>query len=125
VSATATSTAVFPPRRGGRHRDLLREKDCGGPGWRAYDIAVFRWTEAYYEENEKQWSPFLERYRQERPLSEIDLQAVPLFVAPRHLWLMGGEVADAAYQGFSSVGDRYFDKALRFLREWESRTPDA
>jgi Ser/Thr protein kinase RdoA (MazF antagonist) len=95
--------------------------DCCGPGWRAYDIAVFRWAIAFYDQHDRHWPPFLAGYQRQRRLSDLDLQAVPLFVALRHLWLMGSEAANGVYLGYDTVDDRYFDRTIGFLRDWGRR----
>jgi Ser/Thr protein kinase RdoA (MazF antagonist) len=101
--------------------------DCGGPGWRAYEIAVFLWNAvlAKKEEAEPRWAAFLEGYTAVRPLKALDLAAVPLFVAIRHLWWMGLQCGNARDWGYGDRGDRFFDRGLTFLREWEHDRIDA
>jgi Ser/Thr protein kinase RdoA (MazF antagonist) len=93
--------------------------DCCGYGIRAYDLAVFHWC-FHQEANEKL---VVEQYRQgyqdERPLNEVDLRAIPLFVAARYIWHMGLHTANGADWGFGWLNDAYFDKAMKNLRACE------
>ena len=68
-------------------------------GWRAYDIAVFRWGRALNKQGEKLWEAFLEGYMQYRAIQPMDLAAVPLFVAMRQIWLLGMHTLNAADWG--------------------------
>lgn len=98
--------------------------DCCGPGWRAYDIAVFRWSRIFNQQDEKLWEAFLEGYTQQRTLQSVDLTAVPLFVAGRQIWLMGLHTSNASDWGYSFLDDRYFDESMNILRECVKRTND-
>jgi len=100
--------------------------DVCGHGWRAYDLAVFYWGAALGKSrlgwDDKQvehvWVSYLEGYQERRPLSDLDLQAVPLFVAVRHFWFLGLHTANWDYWGWSEVDDHFFERELTFLREW-------
>jgi Ser/Thr protein kinase RdoA (MazF antagonist) len=97
--------------------------DCGGPGWRAYDIAAFR--QGPQGRQDEAWEAFLKGYTERRSLSQLDLAALPWFVALRHLWLMGLHAANTPDWGCSLLSDDYFDGGgvggLEFLREWEAK----
>ena len=95
--------------------------DCCGPGWRAYDVAVFLWGWSLQRRKkaDRLWAAFLKGYTKRRPLAPLDLAAVPLFVAIRHIWLLGLHTGNGHDWGFGWMNDRYFDRALKFLREWE------
>ena len=95
--------------------------DCCGMGWRAYDIAVFRWAAG---REDAQWQAFLRGYRERRDLHVRDLAAVPWFVAARHIWLIGLHTGNAQDWGAGWLNDAYFESGgaggLKFLREWEA-----
>lgn len=93
--------------------------DCCGWGWHAYDIAVFRWGARLRRKAKEQWEPFLQGYTAERHLHRADLQGVPCFVGVRHLWFMGLHTENGHDWGFGWINDRYFDRAVKFLRDWE------
>jgi Ser/Thr protein kinase RdoA (MazF antagonist) len=95
--------------------------DCCGAGWRAYDIAVFRWAAG---REDTVWEAFLKGYRERRDLHVRDLAAVPWFVAARHIWLLGLHTGNAQDWGSGWLNDAYFDSGgmggLQFLRAWEA-----
>jgi len=99
----------------------LFDFDCCGPGWRAYDIAVFRWRWGDDEKGNERWAAFLEGYRSLRPIGERDLAAVPLFVAARAIWLRGLHAANTANWGRSWLNEAYWDRLLEGLREWQAK----
>jgi len=100
---------------------MMFDFDCCGPGWRAYDIAVFRWRWGDDEAGEARWTAFLEGYRSLRPIGEADLAAVPLFVVARAIWLRGLHAANTADWGRSWLNDAYWDRLLKGLREWQAK----
>ena len=94
--------------------------DCCGVGWRAYDIAVFRWNSRLLEKDKEWWPSFLHGYRDERSLADIDIKATDVFVAIRHLWLLDLHIGIGRDAGYGFLNDRYFDRGLTFLRKWEA-----
>ena len=95
--------------------------DCCGWGWRAYDIAVFRWEARLSEKEKERWPPFLHGYREKRHISESDLHATSDFVALRHFWLLGLHASNGCDTfGYGWMHDRYFDRAIKFFRAWET-----
>jgi hypothetical protein len=52
------------------------------------------------------------------------VEAVPLFVAIRHFWLLGLHTGNARDWGAGWLHDRYFDQSLKFLRRWEAKRLD-
>jgi Ser/Thr protein kinase RdoA (MazF antagonist) len=98
--------------------------DCCGPGWRAYDLAVCLWSNVVRGKPRtaaRRWREFLRGYREVRPLARANLEALPLFVAARHLWIMGLHAASGRYRGYSKLGAGYFKRETHFLRAWEQR----
>ena len=94
--------------------------DCGGFGWRAYDIAVFRWGVLRLPGNQSSedlWQAFTDAYSTERYLKATDLAAVPDFVAIRQIWLMGLHAAFGKERGAAFLNDAYFDRQMKILRE--------
>lgn len=95
--------------------------DICGYGWRAYDIAEFRLAREIHsggnkEEIEKLWESFLNGYRTVRNISESDLQAVPIFVALRQLWLFGLCFSDTEFDGVADFDDGFIDSKMNFFR---------
>lgn len=93
--------------------------DCGGFGYRAYDLAVFRWCSRLKEQEEVWWDPYLRGYRSARPLADLDEQAIPLFVAARYIWHMGVHTQNAVDWGCGWLDDDYFNEKLKYLRALE------
>jgi Ser/Thr protein kinase RdoA (MazF antagonist) len=94
--------------------------DCGGFGYRAYDLAVFLWCCRLEEAVAVRWIPFLEGYQETRAIHERDLQAVPLFVCARYLWHMGVHAQNSHDWGFDFLSDKYFDDHIHLLRQAEA-----
>lgn len=94
--------------------------DFCGSGFRAYDLAVFRWCGRLSDKELVWWEPYLRAYRELRPLADLDLQAVPLFICARHIWHMGLHTGNASDWGYGDLNDAYFDKRLKWLRELEA-----
>lgn len=97
--------------------------DCCGMGWRAYDLAVFQWCRVDHRDPEKAgfqdecWDSFIQAYQEVRPLQEIDVELIPLFVAIRQVWLIGLHTGNSAIWG-AWQDDAYFDRKLKFLHDW-------
>jgi Ser/Thr protein kinase RdoA (MazF antagonist) len=94
--------------------------DCGGFGYRAYDLAVFLWCCRLENAVAVRWAPFLESYRENRSIHARDVQAVPLFVCARYLWHMGVHTQNSPDWGIDFLNDRYFDSHLKDLRQAEA-----
>jgi Ser/Thr protein kinase RdoA (MazF antagonist) len=99
----------------------LFDFDDGGPGFLAYDLAVFLWSTRTFMAAERRhlWRPFVEEYQDAHPISAADLEAIPLFVAARHLWLMGEYAARTDEWGTDWLNEVWLERQLAFLREWE------
>lgn len=98
--------------------------DCCGMGWRAYDMAVYRWGTNWDGNTKARWEHFLRGYQEVRQVTELDLQAVNSFVAIRQFWLMGLHTSNGQDWGFGWMNDTYFDHSLRFFRRWETEQTD-
>lgn len=93
--------------------------DSCGPGWRAYDLAVFRWWHRAHRKPEAVWLDFLAGYAARRAPSEADLAAVPLLVAVRHIVLLGTAVGNVDHFGNRWwLDDAFFDTRLKALADW-------
>lgn len=94
-----------------------------GLGFRAYDLATFRWGAAMGPhrlgtDDRALWSAFLAGYAERRPVLAPDLAAIPPLVAARHFWYLGLQMANWDYWGRVEVNDEFFDRELGFLRDW-------
>jgi Ser/Thr protein kinase RdoA (MazF antagonist) len=94
--------------------------DNGGPCWRTYDLASFRWSVAWNQADEAIWEAFLRGYRDHRSLAEVNMQAVPLFALVRHLYIVGMQAGHADEWGSSFINETYIDKHIKFLQSCEA-----
>ncbi|MBV9256122.1 MAG: phosphotransferase [Actinobacteria bacterium] len=100
--------------------------DVCGPGWRAYDLAVFRWgvelgrvrVGRTDDEVRRLWDAFMQGYSSRRIVGDADLHAVPSLVAARHLWFLGVTAGNWDNWSCNEVDDTFIDRELAFLREW-------
>ncbi len=93
--------------------------DCGGVGYRAYDLAVFLWCCRLEDAVAVRWEQFLKSYRETRLIDELDVDAIPLFVCARYLWHMGVHAQNSPSWGIGFLNDKYFDDNLKKLRQAE------
>jgi Ser/Thr protein kinase RdoA (MazF antagonist) len=95
--------------------------DCGGRGWRAYDLAVFWWSMSTGKNPADIWEAFLDGYGRDR-LTPADLCALPWFVVARTLWLLGLHAGLRHRLGSVFLsGENYWQKIVDFLRTWETQ----
>jgi Ser/Thr protein kinase RdoA (MazF antagonist) len=102
--------------------------DCLGYGWRAYDLAVLRWSigpamggEGIGEPRLSQvWAAYLQSYQGSRPLTTQEQAALPYFVALRQIRVLGWDVQRAldGRLGAWLLTDHYFEHQISELRNW-------
>lgn len=92
--------------------------DCCGPGFRAYDLAVFLWNlkTNYKGQVADNWMPFLKGYTDTRPLQEIDRAAIPFFVAARRIWLAGIYLGNEDVFGTAIINKGFFRSLVDQLK---------
>lgn len=91
--------------------------DFSGFGWRAYDLAVYKLA-LYFDDKTTFWPFFLEAYQSVRPLSELDISAIPLFVMVRQMWAIGLHTS-IAHQWGEGYLEGFVNKELERLRKFE------
>jgi len=100
--------------------------DCFGSGWRAYDLSVFLWSCVSQEKWEPKdlekrmllWEAFIENYASIRTISDNEVKASFVFVAIRHIWVLGLQASRAPQWGQAWINDASFDEGLKFLKRW-------
>jgi len=98
----------------------LFDFDCGGPGWRAYDLATFLMEARKHRQADTLWAAYLPGYAEYCPMSASELEAVPLFLAARYFWSLGlALVNEPEYIG-DPLDDAYIDRMVAYLRKWEA-----
>jgi Ser/Thr protein kinase RdoA (MazF antagonist) len=105
----------------------LFDFDCYGYGWRAYDIAVFRWSSGPWEaktspaektKRTRRWNALVRGYEKVRPLSKAEMQAIDYFVVLRQIWLLGVHTQGAHAWGSGWIHDGYFDDNIGYIKRW-------
>lgn len=93
--------------------------DDGGPGYLAYDLAVFLWAKVIFGRKLfAHWDAFIEGYRTVRPIMPDDLEAAHRFVIVRHIWLMGEYASRVREWGIEPSG--WIVREVEFLKAWET-----
>ena len=91
--------------------------DCCGYGFRAYDIAVYKWG-LHIADKVKYWSSFITSYQSYRQLSDVDLETVPLFAVIRQLWFIGLHAGNAPKWGEGYLDNHFLPKELERLEKF-------
>jgi len=109
--------ALEGPRAG---QAVFFDFDESGPGYLAYDLAVFLWGCVSFEQKRHRfWHAFIEGYRTIRELPHADFEAVHLFVPIRHLWLVGEYASRVHEWGRQAVPVDWIATQLDFMLSWE------
>jgi Ser/Thr protein kinase RdoA (MazF antagonist) len=104
--------------------------DDSGPGYLAYDLAVFLWQlllqkAALDETGHKKWMHFVAGYRQNGPIPIDDFKAIAYFVALRHIWFIGEYAGRLPEWGTQAIPNPWLRKQVTLIREWSSMvTPE-
>lgn len=94
--------------------------DDGGPGYLAYDLAVFLWARVSFQRREHaMWHEFIDGYRSIHPIASEDFEATHLFVPIRHIWLLGEYASRISEWGSERLPAAWLVKELDFMRSWE------
>lgn len=91
--------------------------DCGGPGWRAYDLGVFSWSTRLQRRPPADVERFLAGYEHVRPLPTADREALLLFAAVREVWFIGLQTENGPDWGYGLADDDFLTQRLALLRE--------
>ncbi len=111
-----------------QQRVTVIDWDCVGYGWRAYDVAVLRWSIGPAvgpagigkTKTEQVYAAYLDGYQSVRLLSPTEVAAIPYFVAVRIIWVAGQEIGQALERGWGTrwINDAYFDDWIDVLKRW-------
>ncbi len=104
----------------------LFDFDCGGPGFAAYDLAVYGWDHALNSAPDDDtpwtlWAACVDAYRAARPLTAADEAALGLFGVARAVWFMGLYADLSDTWGRQMASPRFFRSQLEFIGRWEAR----
>lgn len=95
-----------------RDRPTLFDFDHCGYGWRAYDLAVCKGCLS-----DEAWEAFLAAYQALRPLSEAELQMIPVFRKIRPIWDKGDILAMNAAWGEAGLEEEYYSVITRMFEK--------
>lgn len=93
--------------------------DCGGYGFRAFDLAVFLWCCRLQDAVAPRWESFINAYKSHRPINAVDEKAITLFVCARYLWHIGVHAQNSQDWGIDFLNKDYFKDHLERLRNAE------
>jgi Ser/Thr protein kinase RdoA (MazF antagonist) len=104
------------------HALTLIDFDCCGTGWRAGDLATFRWAARLRGFEQVAWPPFVDAYLTLRPQARAWIGQVLLFVIMRQLWLMGLRVANSPETGAEFfLSGAFAERLMEFCQHVESQ----
>jgi Ser/Thr protein kinase RdoA (MazF antagonist) len=142
LRAALVHLPMTPPAYGLCHGDLHKmnvlidpagaltiiDWDCLGYGWRAYELAVLRWSigpamggEGIGEPRLSQvWAAYLNGYKASRLFTEQEEASLPYFVALRQIRAFGWDVQRAldGRVGAWLLSDSYVERRISELRHW-------
>ena len=104
------------PRSG---QAIFFDFDDGGPGYLAYDVAVYLWANVFLQRRMAMWHAFIDGYRSIGPITASDFDALNLFVPIRHIWLMGEYAGRIAEWGSEAVPAAWLAQQADLLQAWE------
>ncbi|MDR5837013.1 phosphotransferase [Caballeronia sp. LZ034LL] len=109
----------------GRRVGSFFDFDDGGPGYLAYDLAVYLWAmllhreeAALSEEQHARWTCFVEGYRAVSPVSPNDYAAIARFVCARHFWFLGEYASRSDEWGSAALPLEWLRKQAGKLESW-------
>ncbi|RSZ34760.1 aminoglycoside phosphotransferase [Variovorax beijingensis] len=111
----------------GRREAVFFDFDEAGPGYLAYELAVYPWIlyprapdEVLSDKPKAQWQHFISAYREARPVADNDLAAIARFMAVRQFWLLGEYAGRIQVWGSQAMPTSYLRKQVAMLRAWET-----
>jgi Ser/Thr protein kinase RdoA (MazF antagonist) len=111
----------------GRREAAFFDFDESGPGYLAYELAVYPWSlyprapdGVPSDKVKTQWRHFISAYRAARPVADVDLAAIARFVAVRQFWLLGEYAGRVPVWGSQAIPTDYLRRQVALLRQWET-----
>ncbi len=111
----------------GERRAAFFDFDDTGPGYLAYELAVYPWwlhprtvDGVWSEKALARWGHFISAYQSVRGLGEADVAALPAFVAVRQFWLLGEYAGRVPVWGSQAMPLDYLQRQVKVLTQWET-----
>lgn len=112
---------------GGTRLASFFDFDDAGPGWLAYELAVYLWAilprkvgGTLDDAALAHWRRYLDGYRGVRPVEAADFAAIAAFLPVRQFWLMGEFAGRVDVWGSQSMPTGWLRKQVELLTAWES-----
>ncbi len=113
-------------REDGSREAVFFDFDDTGPGYLAYELAVYPWwlhprtvDGVWSEKALARWGHFISAYQAVRPLGEADAAALASFVAVRQFWLLGEYAGRVPVWGSQAMPTDYLERQVKVLTQWE------
>lgn len=110
----------------GERQALFFDFDEAGPGYLAYELAVYPWNlyprmpdEEASSSVQMRWKNFIAAYRDRRPIADADLAAIARFMAVRQFWLLGEYAGRVPVWGSQTMTTGQLQRQVELLRQWE------
>lgn len=113
-------------RESGEREAVFFDFDECGPGYLAYELAVYAWSlhpravdSTWSDKAAERWRHFILAYRDVRALRDADKAALPQFVALRQLWLLSEYAGRVPVWGSQAMSTGYLQRQAKLLGQWE------
>ena len=116
-----------PAGEAGARQAWFFDFDEAGPGYLAYELAVYPWSlhprgpgRDFDPKLLARWHGFIRAYEEERPLDARDRLAIPAFMAVRQFWLLGEYAGRIPVWGSQAMPTAYLRRQAEMLTQWET-----
>jgi Ser/Thr protein kinase RdoA (MazF antagonist) len=122
---------VMSGARGERVAAWFDFDDCG-PGFLAYDLAVFLWqllgarrSASLNDNGQTLWAAFLGGYRTNRLIPVADFDAIGLFVPIRHILWLSERAGRVGQWGTRALSEEWLRPQLAMMESWDGMVTPA
>lgn len=91
--------------------------DCCAYGYRAYELATFKWSAKLWNKESERWPEFLDGYKSERDISEKNLTLIEPYIAIRDIWLLGLHIDNTKDISNGWINDKYINNRMDLLKD--------
>ena len=111
----------------GHSQAIFFDFDETGPGYLAYELAVYPWN--MYprvpdvqprDEVVRRWKDYISAYCDRRPVADVDLAAIARFMAVRQFWLLGEYAGRVPVWGSQTMTTGQLRRQVALLHQWET-----
>lgn len=111
---------------GGQRQAVFFDFDEAGPGYLAYELAVYPWNlhprapdGVLSDKAVVRWQHFMTAYLATRAVSDVDRAAIAPFMAVRQFWLLGEYAGRIPVWGSQAMPTDYLQRQVTMLVQWE------